>query len=100
MTNLDLKHTHDLELVINFIILNRPKVRKDKKPDNKKLVKPEPAVDPNAEVKKPRSRIDTNMVKLKLLDATRKAIIDKTKKQVCSVALSEGMPAHCAILLC
>lgn len=26
------------------------------------------------------SRIDTNVVKLKLLDATRKAIIDKTKK--------------------
>lgn len=30
--------------------------------------------------KKPISRIDTNMVKLKLLDATRKSIMDKTKK--------------------
>lgn len=30
------------------------------------------------------SRINTNMVKLKLLDATRKAIIEKTKKQLVS----------------
>lgn len=34
------------------------------------------------EVAKPKiiTRIDTNMVKLKLLDATRKAIIDKTNR--------------------
>lgn len=43
--------------------------------NNKEPVKPP---------KKLSSRIDTNMVKLKLLDATRKAIIDKTKKAVVS----------------
>lgn len=35
-------------------------------------------------VKKPTSRIDTNMVKLKLLDATRKSIMEKAKKQLVS----------------
>lgn len=35
----------------------------------------------------PKSRIDTNMVKLKLLDATRKAVLDKTKKPTTSTAM-------------
>lgn len=49
----------------------RPNVKKEKKP----------GFNSGKEVKsKVASRINTNMVKLKLLDATRKAIIDKTKK--------------------
>lgn len=40
--------------------------------------------DSAAPAKKPISRIDTNMVKLKLLDATRKSIMEKQKKQLVS----------------
>lgn len=61
----------------------RPKVRKEKK-DDKKLGASKDASKPKAASK---SRIDTGMnslVKLKLLDATRKAIIEKTKKQITS----------------
>lgn len=60
--------------------LKREKDRKDKEKDNKPSWNTKPAP------KKPASRIDTNMVKLKLLDATRKAVLDKTKKPLTSSA--------------
>lgn len=58
-------------------------MRKDKK--DLKDKKPSWGVPAKSEVKaKVGSRIDTNVVKLKLLDATRKAIIEKQKKQLTS----------------
>lgn len=58
------------DAILNFFHF-RPNVKKEKKGgyNSGKEIKP-----------KVTSRINTNMVKLKLLDATRKAIIDKTKK--------------------
>ena len=59
----------DLEMKNDFRF--RPNAKKDKKP----------GFNSGKEVKsKVASRINTNFMKLKLLDATRKAIIDKTKK--------------------
>ncbi|KAG5670917.1 hypothetical protein PVAND_001146 [Polypedilum vanderplanki] len=59
---------------------NKPKVKKDKEP------KKQPGWNSSKDVKaKVGSRIDTNMVKLKLLDATRKAAL--TKKQLVSTAM-------------
>lgn len=58
-----------LEITNDFCF--RPNAKKDKKP----------GFNSGKEVKsKVASRINTNFMKLKLLDATRKAIIDKTKK--------------------
>lgn len=56
-------------------------MRKEKKQDDKKSGWNSGGKDVKPKVT---SRIDTNMVKLKLLDATRKAIIEKQKKQLVS----------------
>lgn len=68
----------------------RPRVRKDKKHDDRKVgwntgggKEPKPKVT---------SRIDTNIVNLKLLDATRKAIIDKQRKVPVSVLVQTEPP--------
>lgn len=58
-----------------FSIFNRPKVKKDKNRDGDKDKKP------SWNTGGTKSRIDTNIVKLKLLDATRKAIIDKDRQK-------------------
>lgn len=57
-------------------------MRKEKKEDKKSGWNTGAKTD--AKQPKKVSRIDTNMVKLKLLDATRKAIIDKSKRQLVS----------------
>lgn len=65
----------------------RPKVKREKKTTDDKSKGGWNSTGKEVKVKAPKSRIDTgitNMVKLKLLDATRKAIIDKTKKQIVS----------------
>jgi hypothetical protein len=70
--------------IIKFISLfHRPKIKKDREKDK----------DKDKDSKKPswntgpKSRIDTNMVKLKLLDATRKAVLEKSKKPITSTAM-------------
>jgi hypothetical protein len=62
-------------------------MRRDKKDDSKKPV-PSWNSTKGGEVKaKVGSRIDTNMVRIKLLDATRKAAIDKSRKPLVSTAM-------------
>ncbi|CRL07426.1 CLUMA_CG020396, isoform A [Clunio marinus] len=85
----------DSEWQLNMIINRKdglPKIRKEKKDDKKLGWNPG-----GREVKqKISSRIDTNMVKLKLLDATRKAILDKAKKVlVSSYAQTESKTKLC-----
>lgn len=84
---MDCKNHHKLLNKLNRIylltpkiFLHRPKVRRDKKDERKasswnSTGQKEP-VKPKA-IK----RIDTGMVKLKLLDATRKAIMEKSKRE-------------------
>jgi len=62
-----------------LFLFHRPKVKKDREKD-KDSKKPSWNT-------APKSRIDTNMVKLKLLDATRKAVLEKSKKPTTSTAM-------------
>ncbi|CAO1427916.1 unnamed protein product [Diamesa serratosioi] len=79
------RNSMDDEWQMNYIINKRdglPKFKREKKEPAKSLWNTKSKLtDEIGGPKKLSSRIDTNMVKLKLLDATRKAIIDKTKMQ-------------------
>lgn len=77
-----IKKCQKVLLKILIFLIRRPKVRREKEKEAKKL----PGWNSgNKEVKaKVGSKIDTNMVRLKLLDATRKAVIDKSRKQLVS----------------
>lgn len=58
--------------------LNRPKVKREKKSEDRKV-----GLTSAKDIKsKVAPRIDTNIVKLKLLEASRKAIMNNLKRQV------------------
>ncbi|CAH1728665.1 unnamed protein product [Chironomus riparius] len=67
--------------------VRKPKVKRDREKDNKDKDKNNDKKPGWNTVPSAKSRIDTNMVKLKLLDATRKAVLDKTKKPVTSTGM-------------